>query len=135
MLIFRAAIHGQLIELRRTDHLGAEEVLLNGRPVSHRAWWSLRPSSHHFDIVDESGRARHVEAAVRDISKLGLGSLRLFVMVDGLERARVEAEDLSRPVGACANCGYQLAGLPAEGGEVRCPECGRHPPAVFIARE
>ena len=26
----------------------------------------------------------------------------------------------------CANCGYELNGLPVESNERKCPECGRH---------
>jgi len=37
------------------------------------------------------------------------------------------AREHTRPAGdaVCETCEYSLAGLPAKGGLVRCPECGR----------
>ncbi len=128
MIIFRTVIHGHVIELRRTD-FSSEEVLVNGRTASHRPWWSILPSSHHFDLPDESGRTRHVEVSARDLS---LGKLRMFVLVDGAERARVPPLDARKPPELCVNCGYALSDLPAENSEIRCPECGRHTPEKLV---
>lgn len=129
MKIFRCEIHGHRIEFRLGDW-GGEQVLVDGRVVSSRSFWTAR-RSHFFDITDERGKARYVEVRRFDASKLGLGKYRAIVQVDGVERARLEPIDLTRPPDTCPNCGYSLAGLPAENSEIRCPECGRHSSAIL----
>lgn len=121
-------LHGRRLEVRLGD-FGGEEVLLDGRIVAKDPYAGLSHPSHFFEIDDEQGRARHVEVKRRDLSKLGLGKYRFFVLVDGVERARLEPVDPTTPPTICPNCGYDLAGLPIEADEVRCPECGRHQPA------
>lgn len=131
MNIYRTVIHGHVIEARRSEW-ASESILLDGRIVSRKPWAGLLRTSHHFDITDERGESRHVEVRWIDISKLGLGKYRVLVIVDGMERCRLEPVDLSKPPDACANCGYALKGLPVQNGEVRCPECGRHSMAAFM---
>jgi hypothetical protein len=129
MKVYRTEVHGNLVELRLGE-LGNEQVLLNGRPISRRPLLVFGPYSHFFDVTDEAGEARHVELRRQDLSKLGLGKYRVLVVVDGVERCRLEPLDLRVPPDVCANCGYSLRGQQVEAGEIKCPECGRHTSAV-----
>lgn len=132
MRIFRTEIHGHLIEIRHGD-FGSEEVLVNGRSISRKPFAGWLPlTSHHFDLPIAEGGTRHVEVKVYAPSA-GLGlSFRVRVLVDGVERAILTPEGKNARAGKCTNCGYTLAGLAPENGEVRCPECGRHTPAAFV---
>ena len=131
MKFYRTVIGGRLIEARLSD-LGSEQVLIDGRLVSNKPWAGLLHPSHHFDLTDDDGRPFHLEVRRHDVSKLKIGRYRMIVVVDGVERCRLEPVDLSKPPHVCANCGYSLRGQRAEAGEVRCPECGRHTPAPFL---
>lgn len=131
MKVYRTEIHGHLIEARSSDW-GSETVLVNGRQVSSKPLAGLFRSSHFFDLKDEQGQQRHVELRWQDVSKLGLGKFRVVVNVDGMERCRLDAIDLTIPPNTCTYCGYSLQGLPVENNEIRCPECGRHSSAILI---
>jgi hypothetical protein len=128
---YRAEVHGHLIEGRQGD-LGHDLVMLDGRIVSSAIFGGWYGASHFFELIDESGKARRIEARWVDQSKLGLGKYRMRISVDGIPRCEVEATPDHRPIGTCLNCGYPLAGLPIESGEVRCPECGRHFSAAVL---
>ena len=130
MNVYRAEVHGHLIEARSTG-LGAERVLVDGEIVSSRWLTGLWPASHFFCINDETGGSRHIEVCWTDVSKLGLGKYRVVISVDGMERWRLEPVDISRPANACPHCGYSLHGLPVDNSEIRCPECGRHSSAIL----
>jgi hypothetical protein len=128
---YRAEVLGRLIELRLGE-FGGEEVLVDGRPVSRRAFAALMGGSHHFDVTDAAGRVRHVEVDARHESRrLGLG-VEVVVNVDGVEFGFLRPVDGSRPPGRCLHCGYDLRGLDEVNGEVRCPECGRHCAASLL---
>lgn len=77
---------------------------------------------HEFTIQDETGAHRAVEVRV----EAGTWAPRLRIMVDGRDRALVDPVNLKKGPSCCANCGYPLAGLEVQSGEVKCPECGRH---------
>ncbi|MCC6971767.1 MAG: hypothetical protein IT434_16260 [Phycisphaerales bacterium] len=120
MMVFRAAIHGHRVEFRLGD-FGGESIVVNGREVSSIPInWNSR--GHFIELNDEQGKARAVELRRRSRNF----KYEVIVSVDGQVRAVLLAEkDSSRP-SCCVNCGYELAGLPIENGEKRCPECGRH---------
>jgi hypothetical protein len=131
MKVYRTEIHGHLLEARNSEW-GSETVLVDGRQVSSKPLAGIWKSSHHFDLQDEDGRTRHVEVHWLDVSKLGLGKYRVVINVDGVERCRLDAIDLSVPPSTCPHCGYSLNGLPVVNSEVRCPVCGRHSSAILI---
>jgi len=120
MMVFRTTIHGHRVEFRLGD-FGGESIVVNGREVSSIAInWNSR--GHFIELSDEEGKPRAVELRRQSRNF----RYEVIVSVDGQVRAVLLAEkDSSRP-SCCANCGYELAGLPVENGEKRCPECGRH---------
>jgi DNA-directed RNA polymerase subunit RPC12/RpoP len=131
MKVYRTELHGHIIEARSTDW-GAEHVLVDGRIVSNKLLAGLWHTPHFFDINDEQGNPRLIEVRWLDVSKIGLGTYRVVINVDGQERCRLEPIDTSKPANVCAYCGYSLRGLPVENSEIRCPECGRHTSAILV---
>lgn len=123
MMIFRTSIHAHRVEFRLGD-FGGESVVLNGKEISSIPInWNGR--GHFFQINDEQGKTRHVELR-RQSRKF---EYEVIVSVDGENRSVLKAERKSALPTGCRNCGYELAGLPVDHGERRCPECGRHTPA------
>jgi hypothetical protein len=133
MKVFRAEVHGHRLELRVGD-FGGQQLLLDGRIVSEQPYAGLTGKSHFLDVPDEDGRQRHVEVQLIDVSKWKIGRYRCVVRVDGIERCRAEPTDPASAPDVCPHCGHQVKGVPAVNGEVRCPECGRHTPAVGLGR-
>lgn len=131
MRVYRAEIHGRLIELRQGG-MGGQKVLVDGRVVSEKPFAGIAGASHFFDITDDAGAERPVEVRLIDTSKLGIGKYQVILSVEGRERCRLAPIDPNAPPLACRNCGYSLASLPIENGEIRCPECGRHTSATAI---
>jgi hypothetical protein len=131
MKTYRTELHGHIIEARSTDW-GAEHVLVDGGIVSSKRLAGLWHSTHFFEMADENGRSRRVEVRWVDVSKIGLGTYRVVINVDGQERCRLEPIDANKPANVCAHCGYSLMGLPVENSEIRCPECGRHSSAILV---
>ena len=131
MKIYRTELHGHILEARSSDW-GAEHVLIDGRIVSSKWMAGLWHTSHFFEMSDETGKLRRVEVRWLDVSKLGLGTYRVLIVVDGQERCRLEALDTNKPANVCAHCGYSLVGLPVDNSEIRCPECGRHSSAILV---
>ena len=131
MKTYRTELHGHILEARSTDW-GAEQVLIDGRIVSSKWLAGLWHTPHFFDLTDENGLSHCVEVRWMDVSKLGLGSYRVVILVDGQERCRLEPIDANKPSNVCAYCGYSLNGLPIENNEIRCPECGRHSSAMIV---
>ena len=124
MLIYRTLIHDRILEVRR-DMLGRERVLVDGVEVSYKPFNRFLGHPHFFKIQGKDGVSRHVEARL-DAGQWTLNRFRAFILVDGVERARLEPLDTSKPLEICTNCGYNLTGLPVDNNERRCPECGRH---------
>lgn len=120
MMVFRTTIHGHRVEFRLGD-FGGESIVVNGREVSSIPInWNSR--GHFIELNDEQGKPRAVELR-RQSRKF---KYEVIVSVDGQVRALLVAEKDSSHPSCCTNCGYELAGLPIENGEKRCPECGRH---------
>jgi hypothetical protein len=130
---YQTEIHGHVVEARE-DGLGNRELLVDGR-VMHRAWlgaWLGR--SLTYEVRDERGANRAVE--VRWVSRPGSLGMRqqVRVLVDGIDRVVLDPLPERQPPGRCPNCGYELRGLGAENGEVKCPECGRHASAKLLGQ-
>lgn len=120
MMVFRTMIHGHRVEFRLGD-FGGESVVVNGREISSIPInWSSR--GHFIELIDEGGKARAVELRRQSRNF----KYEVIVSVDGQVRAVLSPEKGSVRPTCCSNCGYELAGLPIENGEKRCPECGRH---------
>ena len=124
MLIFRTIIHDRILEARR-DALGRERVLVDGVEVSYKPFNKFFSDPHFFKLTGKDGTVRHVEARL-EARQWSISQFRAFILVDGVERARLEPLDTTKPLGICTNCGYNLSGLPIDNNELRCPECGRH---------
>ncbi len=131
MRSYRTEVLGHIIEGRQYD-IGRDIVLVDGRIVSTKWFGGWLLASHFIDITDAAGRLRAVEVSWVDRSKFGLGKYRMTVKVDGVEHAEVEPVDPTRTLGTCHNCGYDLRGVKAQDGEIKCPECGRHSSARLI---
>jgi hypothetical protein len=133
MKVFRTELHGHRLELRVGDW-GGQQLLLDGRLVGSEPYAALKGASHFFDIADEQGAAHHVEVRLADVSRWKIGRYRVLVRVDGVERCRLEPVNLEVPPDTCPNCGHSLKGVPERGGEVCCPECGRHTSGAMLDR-
>jgi Zn finger protein HypA/HybF involved in hydrogenase expression len=126
-------VHGHIIE-GRLGWLGAEHILVDGKLVSSDLFAAMRRAGHFFELVDEQGRTRNAEVHFK-ATRLGLKYV-MVVSIDGVQRTIVrpatEAANLRR---VCRYCGYSLGGLEPENKEYRCPECGRHTPAIEVGAE
>lgn len=128
---YRTEIHGHVLEAREGDW-GGREVLIDGRQVTGTRLSAFLGRPLRFDLRDDSGQVRAVEVRWAERPRsLGLRS-QVRVSVDGLERAVLDAIPDGQLPGVCPHCGYDLKGLPADNGEVRCPECGRHTAASLL---
>jgi hypothetical protein len=129
--VYRIELHGHLVELR-SGGWGGETLLLDGRPVSRKPMAGFYSASHGASLTDEHGRTRLVETRWLDASR-GLGfRYRVLVLIDGAPRCILDPVDERARPGCCPHCGYALAGLAPDNGEVRCPECGRHSSALQL---
>lgn len=125
MKSYRTVIHGHLVEMRVGD-LGGEEVLVDGRPTSRDIWAGLRAGSHHFDLNGAAGaedKTVHVEIR-REWTRWGFPRNRALVLVDGVERRRLDPMHRDHPMDECPKCGYSLTGINAGADGATCPECG-----------
>lgn len=123
MRVARHDLMGHLLEVREGER-GEHIVLVDGRVVSVKryGWW-MGGSSHFFDLADAEGVTHHIEV---QIGAWKFTKTPAVVLIDGVERVALELVGQKRAMRLCAHCGYSMAGLRVENGEVRCPECGRH---------
>jgi hypothetical protein len=94
----------------------------------HRALWDTPPSTRDdvlSDLRDANRRGAYVRAFLAPPVIAGV-----MVVVMRLVWLRARARRVLAARGVCVGCGFGLAGVPLDGGEVACPECVARTPAV-----
>lgn len=104
----------------------SQTVLVNGEPVSTKAFAALTGGSHYFTLTDKDGTAHNLE-----VRSHGQGMLKtdVTILCDGRPSVflhLVKDKPATSRDPRCLACGYSLQGLAVVNDEIRCPECGRH---------